>query len=49
MQAGLVDTYRRPISNRQPVAWTCSAALILIYVFLYFGDLASSDEVVATR
>ena len=37
MQAGLMNTYQRPISSRQPVAWLCSGLLIAAYVVLYFG------------
>ena len=37
MQAGLMNTYQHPVSNRQPVAWLCSAVLVVAYVLLYFG------------
>jgi polyferredoxin len=37
MQAGLLDTYRRPVATRQPIAWACSAALAGFYLLLYFG------------
>jgi len=37
MQAGLMNTYQHPVSNRQTVAWVCSATLIAAYVLLYFG------------
>ncbi len=37
MQAGLMNTYKHPVSNRQPVAWLCSAVLVVAYVLLYFG------------
>jgi len=37
MQAGLLNTYRRSVSSRQPVAWACSALLFAAYILLYFG------------
>lgn len=37
MQAGLLNTYQRPVATRQPVAWACAAALFAFYVALYFG------------
>ena len=37
MQAGLMNTYEHPVSNRQPVAWLCSAVLIVAYLALYLG------------
>jgi hypothetical protein len=37
MQAGLMNTYQHPVSNRQAVAWVCSAALLVAYIVLYFG------------
>jgi len=37
MQAGLLNTYRRPVATRQPVAWACAAALFASYALLYFG------------
>src|SRR5271169_2630568 len=37
MQAGLVDTYHRPMSSRHPMAWACSALLVASYLLLYFG------------
>ena len=37
MQAGLLNTYQRPVATRQPVAWVCSAALFGFYLLLYFG------------
>ena len=37
MQAGLLNTYQRPLATRQPVAWVCSAALFGFYLLLYFG------------
>lgn len=37
MQAGLLNTYDHPVSNRQPVAWLCSAVLIVSYLLLYLG------------
>ena len=37
MQAGLMNTYQHPVSSRQPVAWLCSAVLVVAYLLLYFG------------
>ena len=40
MQAGLMNTYQHPASNRSWVAWTLSAAPArLAYILLYFGPL----------
>ena len=39
MQAGLLDTYQRPASNRSPLAWLLSALLIVCYLLLYFGPM----------
>ena len=37
MQAGLMNTYQHPVSNRHTVAWLCSAVLVIAYLLLYFG------------
>jgi polyferredoxin len=39
MQAGLLNTYRNPASNRALLAWVLSALLFASYVLLYFGPL----------
>lgn len=39
MQAGLLDTYHKPIGSRQPLAWTLSLVLLASYVLLYFGPI----------
>ena len=39
MQAGLLDTYRRPLRRRSGAAWTLSAALLAAYLLLYFGPI----------
>jgi polyferredoxin len=39
MQAGLMNTYQHPASNRSWVAWSLSALLLAAYVLLYFGPL----------
>lgn len=39
MQAGLLDTYRRPAGTRQPVAWALSGFLVVAYLLLYFGPI----------
>ncbi len=39
MQAGLMNTYQQPLSNRSGVAWALSALLVVSYVLLYFGPL----------
>ncbi|HLA77749.1 MAG TPA: 4Fe-4S binding protein [Vicinamibacteria bacterium] len=39
MQAGLLDTYRRPAGTRQPVAWALSGLLALAYLLPYFGPI----------
>jgi polyferredoxin len=39
MQAGLLDTYRRPLSSRQPIAWAVSVLLTAFYLLLYFGPI----------
>ena len=39
MQAGLLDTYHRPIATRQPIAWLLSATLVIAYLLLYFGPM----------
>jgi len=39
MQAGLLDTYQKPASSRQPIAWLLSALLLVAYVLLYFGSI----------
>jgi polyferredoxin len=41
MQAGLIDTYHRPVSSRQPVAWGLSLLLVVAYLLLYFGPIPS--------
>lgn len=41
MQAGLMHTYRNPISTRSPLAWGLSGLLFTSYVLLYFGKLPS--------
>jgi len=38
VQAGLMNTYQHPVSNRQPVAWAASAALLGGYLLLYFTE-----------
>lgn len=40
MQAGLLDTYRRPARTRGPVAWLASAALVTFYLLLYLPGSA---------
>ena len=37
MQAGLVNTYQHPASNRSWIAWGLSLLLFAGYVLLYFG------------
>ena len=39
MQAGLMNTYRHPISSRQTVAWFLSGLLTLSYLLLYLGPI----------
>ena len=39
MQAGLINTYQHPASNRSWVAWALSALLFASYVLLYFGSV----------
>ena len=39
MQAGLMNTYQRPISSRQTVAWFLSGLLTLSYLLLYLGPI----------
>jgi len=39
MQAGLMNTYQRPISSRQTVAWLLSALLSVSYLLLYQGPI----------
>ena len=39
MQAGLLNTYQRPVSNRSALAWSLSALLFAAYVLLYFGPI----------
>jgi polyferredoxin len=39
MQAGLLDTYDKPISNRSWLAWALSAVLSVAYLLLYFGPM----------
>jgi len=41
MQAGLLDTYHRPVSNRSARAWALSALLFSFYILLYFGPIPS--------
>ncbi|HET9316713.1 MAG TPA: 4Fe-4S dicluster-binding protein [Vicinamibacteria bacterium] len=38
MQAGLLDTYRRPLLTRGALAWALSAALAAFYLVLYFTE-----------
>jgi len=33
-----MNTYQHPVSNRQPVAWAASAALLGCYLLLYFTE-----------
>ena len=42
MQAGLMNTYRHPASNRSWVAWGLSLLLFAGYVLLYFGGNRSA-------
>ena len=39
MQAGLMNTYQHPASNRSWLAWALSALLFAAYILLYFGPL----------
>ncbi len=39
MQAGLLNTYQHPVSNRSWLAWSLSALLFVAYILLYFGPL----------
>ena len=38
MQAGLLDTYRRPLLTRGALAWALSALLAAFYLVLYFTE-----------
>lgn len=38
MQAGLMDTWRRPVQTRGAAAWAISAALLAFYLLLYLPD-----------
>jgi Pyruvate/2-oxoacid:ferredoxin oxidoreductase delta subunit len=38
MQAGLMDTYTRPVKNRSALAWAISLALFAFYFLLYLPD-----------
>jgi len=39
MQAGLMNTYQHPASNRSGIAWALSAVLLVAYILLYFGPI----------
>jgi hypothetical protein len=39
MQAGLMNTYQQPVSNRSWLAWSLSVLLFAAYILLYFGPL----------
>jgi polyferredoxin len=39
MQAGLLDTYHRPVRTRSPLAWGLSGLLMLAYLLLYRGPI----------
>jgi len=39
MQAGLLNTYQHPLSNRSWLAWSLSVLLFAAYILLYFGPL----------
>ena len=39
MQAGLLNTYQHPASNRSWLAWSLSALLFAAYILLYFGPI----------
>ncbi len=38
MQAGLMDTYQRPLQKRGAVAWVLCAALVAFYLLIYYTD-----------
>jgi len=38
VQAGLMDTYRRPLQKRGAVAWVLCAALVTFYLLVYYTD-----------
>jgi ferredoxin-type protein NapH len=38
MQAGLLDTYQRPVATRGVLAWILSAVLFAFYLVLYFTE-----------
>ncbi|PYQ15444.1 MAG: 4Fe-4S ferredoxin [Acidobacteria bacterium] len=39
MQAGLMDTYHRPLRSRKAVAWVLCAALVAFYLLVYYTDV----------
>ena len=39
MQAGLMNTYQHPVSNRHTVACFLSGLLFVSYILLYFGPI----------
>ncbi len=41
MQAGLLNTYQRPLSNRSVPAWSLSVLLMVSYALLYWGPIPS--------